>query len=341
MHKEKPEGAKKEGPTSQEIKKKYGLDKHKSSDFLTQMEKEFMKVDKKLTRITNYEKMKAEGKLLNEEMEDLISRKDQFLLTVKSYQTALNAYQKSTETPQPAAGKDMSEESKAKSLSTSELKKLSYFLAVTEVLKSEASPNPFGTFPEPRKYELLRAVNKVTNFKENTCLAVMAAEIAAVLGGLLRNGELSDTLNQIMGNNQVTGMMFRLGKTDAGAGIQAPTEVKPTLKKISKEELIHDQNVPAQKPDEAKKGKTWADEAPDDSDEEEKEPDGQQEEKEEDDGFEVVLSKEDARKAKGDEERPQRGRGRGRRRGRGGYDSRDEGEFRGERRGRRVRGRRG
>eukprot|EP00826_Nyctotherus_ovalis_P035659 TRINITY_DN3079_c0_g1_i3.p1 TRINITY_DN3079_c0_g1~~TRINITY_DN3079_c0_g1_i3.p1 ORF type:complete len:321 (+),score=77.36 TRINITY_DN3079_c0_g1_i3:47-964(+) len=301
-------------------------DRYTSSNFLTQMEKEFMKIDKKLTKIANYEKMRAEGKLLNEEIEDLISRKDQFLLTIKSYQTALNAYQKSMEALPPVAGKDMSEGSKAKSLSSSELKKLSYFFAVTEVLKAEVSPNPLGDLPEVKRRELLQVVNKVTNPREDTCLAVMAAEVAGVLGRLLRNSEASDTLNQIMGNNSLTGMKFRFGKTDAGAEIQANTQ------RISKDELIHEQNVPVQK--------TWAEEAPDDSEEEDKEPVEQQEEKE-DDGFEVVLSKEDARRAKDEGERPQRGRGRGRRRARGGYESREEGEFRSERRGRRQRGRRG
>lgn len=351
MQKEKPEGGKKEGTIIQDVVKKYGLDKYPESEFLKQMEKEYVKVEKKLIKINNYEKMKSEGKPLNEEMNDLIARKDQFLLTINAYKTALGAYKRSMETTESSSNpsKDMSEETKSKTLSSAELKKLSYFFAITEVLKSEVNPNPLSSLPEKKKGELLRAVHKIVDTREDTCLAVMAAEISGMLSELLKNGENSETLNQIMGNNKVTGTMFRFGsaKTYLSSGTEPSAETRPTapIKKQPKEEgeLVHEKSVPVKEASEPKKKEIDWNDASEGEDDKEEEEEEQKVEENEDDGFEVVLSKEAVRQAKGEEEETNKPRGRYRgRRGRGrGREWRGEGEprgeYRGERRGRRYR----
>lgn len=349
MKKEQTEGGKKEGNNIQEIEKKYGLDKYKKSEFLKQMEKEFTKIDKKLVKINNYEKMKSEGKHLNSEMEEVIAKKEQFLLSIKAYKTALDAYQRvdsATEnTPQPKSAKDIesadviNEESKTKGFTSAEPKKVYYFLAIIEVLKAEVSPNPLSNLSEEQKDKLLKTINRITNPKEFITLAAMAAEISNVIASLSENEELSDILDQIMKDNEVTGMKFRFTSAKSpSTGAQPTAEPKAAIKKQFKEESepVKEKSVPIKEYNEPKKETTWADDESNEADENEEKEERKKLEGSEDDGFETVLSREDARKLK--EEGPSnRGRGRGRR-GRGrGRDWDNESE----RRPRRFRNRRG
>lgn len=356
MQKEKSDAAKKEGGNlSQDIEKKYGLNKYRRDEFLKLMEKEFIKLDKKLTRIANYEKMKSEGKTLNEEMEELISRKNQLLQTVKVHKKTLDIYQKSTEisdeNPKLTNTNVAKEEPKAKAVTTSELKKLSYFFAVAEVLKRKVSSNPLANLTGSKKEELTQMVDKIMNPKEETCLAVMAAEISGVLSSLLRNNEAANTLNQIMGSNEITGMRFRFikGETKSFSGSQPPPEI---FKRSTKEEVaepIHEKSAIPKEPskeemsvktEEHKKESAWADMVSDDDDKSGE--DGEEEKEEENDGgdgFEIVLSRSEARKMRMEQNLLQRGRGRGNRgrgrgRGRSNYGGAEEGEFRGGRGGR-------
>jgi hypothetical protein len=342
MQNEKTEGGKKDGGSIQDVEKKYGLDKYEKSEFLKQMEKEYVKIDKKLVKISNYEKMKSEGKELNAEMEELIAKKDQFMLTIKSYKTALDAYQRTIsgtdDISQPKSGKDMGEEAKGKTLTSAELKKINYFFAIVEVLKAEVNPNPLSYLPEGKRSELLEMVNRITDCKEDTCLAVMAAEVSNILSRLLRNGELSDTLNQIMKDNKVTGMKFRFSSAKGipSTATHSTTEGKPGTRKQPKEEseMVQEKSGAIKESNEPRKGNAWADDISNESEDSEEE----KVEEKEDDGFETVLSKDEARRLKEEEGSPNTGRGgeRGRRRGHGRGR-----EWRGEGRPRGFRGRRG
>ena len=371
----------------QDIEKKYGLDKYEKTEYVARMAKEFVKYDEKLTRISNYENMLKEGKPLNKDMTDLMSKKDQFKSLLDSFKVALEIYGKSrtkgSEAPAQAAPvveptKDIKAEidTKPKEFTDTTAKKLGYFFAIASTLmeKDKASSNPLMNLPALQQAELVKLFKTLTHIPEEkeTTLAEEATQAAAIIANLLKPGQEADILDQIMGNNPVTGMKFRITASKVqpakeysttqpiSVGKDAPVEVPkkeaPAPQPV-KEPVVVKEEAPAKAPVEApkpkeevapnkgeeEKGGSWAEAG---VGEEEEEEEGKHEEPKEaaaapeehkpkEDEFEIVLSKSEERKKRIEDRGRYRAAGRVRRGGFGG----GRGDFRGVRRGAAPRGR--
>ena len=76
----------------QEINQLYGLDKYPKDDYTQAMFKEFRKYGTKLLKIANYEDMKKRGIQLQQDIKDLMSKKEQFQSHLSSLQHSLDLY---------------------------------------------------------------------------------------------------------------------------------------------------------------------------------------------------------------------------------------------------------
>ena len=84
------------GAGTQEIDKQFGLESYEKTEFVKQISKEFWKHGKKLQKIAQYEEMLKQGKTLNKEMQELLTKKEPLTKHLESLKLALDIYQKAS-----------------------------------------------------------------------------------------------------------------------------------------------------------------------------------------------------------------------------------------------------
>jgi len=339
------------GVIFQDIEKKYNLNDYKKTEYLKRMIKELAKFDKKLVKIENYEKMEKEGKILNDEMRELISKKKGFEKHIESLKIALNIYQQTLDvedepqakTPLIDFQKDIKVEvdKQVKEFTGEVVTKLSYVFAFGRTLseKNNLIVNPFAEMPEEKRKLISEIYNAFTSLPRDkeTSLAEEARKTANAIKKLLKPNDPSNFITGLAGENELMQKKFTFPypRENEYTIIQSVSilkdEVKekqpePVLEEISKvqEEPITESSKPTnkeihQEPEKEKEVQdTWAEREIDSEKEEHqeeeeqnvKEEDGfefpKQEEEEEE--FETVLSKHQARRARGEERGTRRGK---------------------------------
>lgn len=362
----------------QDIEKKYNLGGCKKTEYFKRMLKEFAKFDKKLVKIENYEKMEKEGKSLNEEMRDLISRKQAFQKHIETLKIAMDIYQQSlavedeplASVPPTDFQKDIKGEveTQIKGYKENVVKKLSYFFAFGRALaeKNNLTTNPLaGMSEETRKLisEMYQAFISLPRGEE-TSLTEEAKKTASGLRQLLKTNDLSSFIGEIAGENDLTQMKFSLiNPRENEYGTAQPVSIlrdepqervpEPVPEDIPepKEEPIveaakpikesYPEPEPEPEPQREEPHDSWANKVSDE-DEPQEEPQNVEGEDEfvfpkkvvEEEEFETVLSKDEARKAKEEEEKARGGK-RGRFAGRRPRGNKEDGRGRGQGQGRR------
>lgn len=212
------------GMIFQDIEKKYNLNKYKKTEYLKRMVKEFAKFDKKLVKIENYEKMEKEGKILNEEMKELISKKKGFQNHIDSLKTALDIYHQSltvedeplTKIPPTDSQKDIKAEvdKQVKEFKRDMVTRLSYFFAFGRTLaeKSNLTVNPFARMSEERRNIVSGMFKAFTTLPRSqmTSLAEEARKTGNAIKQLLRSNDPSSFISALAGENELTQMTFTL-----------------------------------------------------------------------------------------------------------------------------------
>lgn len=152
-----------------DVDKQYELDKYQKNEYSSLMIKEFRKYGKKLAKIANFEQMLKEGKTLNQEMKDLLSKKDQFNSHLTSLKAALDMFEKSQIQLPGAVPQEKPKEMKnemqenIKEICERNEKRLGYFLAIAASLNNkDLIPNPFNTskIPTPEQQVALNKLYK-------------------------------------------------------------------------------------------------------------------------------------------------------------------------------------
>ena len=212
---------KKEGPISmQDVEKKYGFDKCEKSEFANQMIKEFMKLEKKLAKVSNFEKMKKEGKELNEEMIQVIGKKQEFIDHIKQLRKITDIYVKvspsrSEESKEPTIQEVKIEaEKKAAEARNEELKRLSQFFIVAEMIKEKdhISPTPLAKVPKEKQEEILNYYNKIVKLTRGKDITMTeeAEKIMMAVQELLRKDDQAKYIARVMGNPSISEIKFKI-----------------------------------------------------------------------------------------------------------------------------------
>jgi hypothetical protein len=361
-----------------DVDKEYELEKYGKSEFVLQVQKEFRKYGKKLSKIASYEVMEKEGKPLNQEMKELMAKKEQFNNHLKSLKSALDLFAKSgtvmsTQEQLPVTKDTKLElQDRIKEATEKASKRLSFLMAIASTLQHKnLLLNPFGhsSFPTPEQIAAFQKLYKsVVSIREDNeiTLAEEARRIFEDLNKFLAGSnegidlgegrkpsyaELLSVVDQIAENKEISELLrFKVIKKDEAyvqPAVSKPQYVEAPAPKVTREERAPvpvPEPVRVQPPHKQEETKSsWAAEV--EEDEEPKVPEKKPEpEIEEPKPAEVVEEKpkepawEKVMDKKDKRQERMADRERRYRRGRGGY-GRGEG-FRGERRDRRG-GRRG
>lgn len=213
------------GSIFQDVEKKYGLNKYKKTEYLKRMLKEFAKYDKKLVKIDKYEKMQKEGKVLNEEMLGLISKKPGFLSHIDSLKVALDIYNQSLtvedEPLAPVSSTDIQKNIKTevevqmKEFTESAMKKLSYFFSIARVLaeKDRIDANPLAEVSVTKQKSISEMYKELTTLPrdEETSLAEESKKVAKIFDQILKADNSTAFIGEFM-DNEVAEMKFTVKK---------------------------------------------------------------------------------------------------------------------------------
>lgn len=213
---------KESGANIQDIEKKYGFNSCKKTEYAKRLLKEFTKFDKKLVKIDNYEKMKSNGKALNEEMLGLISRKPDFENHIKSLKVALKHYKESLRVEdEPLAvvqPGDVERDVKTRlnEFSSEIVKRLSQFFAVACILdkKDHLNPNPLSNVPEGDAEAIQKIYSTITSLPQNgeAVLNEKINCISTLMNQLINGEELANIIEKILGENNIKETQFTIKK---------------------------------------------------------------------------------------------------------------------------------
>jgi hypothetical protein len=216
---------KESGAIFQDVEKKYGLAKYKKTEYLKRMLKEFVKYDKKLVKIENYEKMQKEGKVLNEEMLGLISKKKEFLAHLDSLKVALEIYNQSlTVEDEPLAPvsstdiqKTMSDvEKEMEELMETVSTKLGRFFTVGRVLaeKDRIDIYPLAEMSAAKQSAVSETFKELTTLlrEEETTLAHEVQKASQLFNQLLKADNIIPSIEEVINNGDVADVKFTVKK---------------------------------------------------------------------------------------------------------------------------------
>ena len=349
------------GAGTQEIDAQYGLDKYPKTEFVKQICKEFWKNGKKLQKIATYEEMLKQGKTLNKEMQELITKKESLSKHLESLKSALEIYHKSgvklgePEVVAPDTTKEVEE--KVKEFISQASKKLGFFFTIAFTLseKERISSLPLEKLPSEEQGKLCKLYKEIVQVQEDkeTTLESEAMRSAALISGFLQKSE--DTVAAIMNDKSIIEYHYKISapklpanqysvsqpisigknvvpevpKKEEPAPIQEPVKIVAAPVKEPELKVVPEVKPPVES--------SWIEGAEPDEEEPEVAPEMKPYQPEteavapEEDEFEIATDKSEERKkqmAQGASQVRGRGRGRGRgfRRGRGEF----RGEYRGE-----------
>jgi hypothetical protein len=204
------------------VEHKYGLHLCEKTEFVKQMLKRLTKYEKKLMKIENYEKMHSEGKNLSKEVFELIKKKQSFIEYLSSLKDVVDIYVKtSSQYTQSVidAIKDTIKaevEEKAKQFKEEELKKLSDFFVVAEMLKEKdhISPTPLVKVPKNKEECIMNNYTKLTNLTLNkeTTMKEETKKVNELLCDLLKDEEMNGYIESMMRNEEVADMEFKISE---------------------------------------------------------------------------------------------------------------------------------
>lgn len=334
----------------QEVEKKYGLDRCEKTEFVKQMTKELTKLEKKMAKIENYEGMRKEGKALNKEMLELIEKKQTFIDHLKILKGVMDTYVKAQDKPfevvDPEKIRDDTKaemERLATKRRSEELRRLSQFLVIAEVLKEKdhISPIPLTKVPPQKQEEILNNFNSVATLTRNreTNIEEEVEKLAQLLQKLM---ERNDYVESVVRNAEVTRSKFKISEGPEQEFVMLqPADKLEMSEKVPEEPAQHEpdsktkEEPPAKSADQPRKEEVKATKEPrkeprkEARKESKKEPRREDEKKapkqiaeeeqprnseeQEEEEFEVAMSKAQKR-----EMNARQGRGQGQRRGRKG-----------------------
>lgn len=201
------------------VEHKYGFDLCEKTEFVKQMIKEFTKYEKKLAKIYNYEKMLAEGKILNKEVQELIGKKQSFIDHLRSLKEVTDIYVKTSSkyTEAVEAIKDNAEaEKEVKKFREEELKKLSDFLIMAKMLneKDHISPTPLTRVPKEKQEDILNCYTKLTKLTHNKDITMRgeAESLRKTIYELLTDKDMTEHIERTMGSALIADVKFRISE---------------------------------------------------------------------------------------------------------------------------------
>jgi len=204
----------------QEVEKKYGLDNCEKTEFVKYLIKGVTKIEKKMSKIENYETMKKEGKNLNKEMVELIEKKQSFIDHLKILKEVVDAYVKYKEKPTEVIDpekirQDTKTEVKRQILEThkQKLKNLSQFFIIALMLKEKdhISPTPLTKVPAQKQEEIMSSFNNVVTLSRNK-ETNMLQEVEKLIGIFNNLMEKDTYISNIMDNTEVSKSEFKINE---------------------------------------------------------------------------------------------------------------------------------
>lgn len=204
------------------VEHKYGFDLCEKTEFVKQMIREFTKYEKKLAKIDNYEKMIADGKSLSKEVHELIKKKQSFIDHLRSLKEVTDTYVKTSNKHTEAVLEAVKDKIKAevekeiKELRERELKKLSNFLVIAEMLneKDHISPTPLTKVPKEKQENILNSYTKLVKLTHNKDITMKgeAESLRETIRKLLANEDMTKYVEGIMGSVSVADVKFRINE---------------------------------------------------------------------------------------------------------------------------------
>lgn len=202
----------------QEVEKKYGLNKCKKTEFVKQMIREFAKYERKLAKIENYETMRKEGKELNKEMLELIEKRPSFVNHLKILKNVMDTYIKTQEkqgsSPEVTKEDIKAEiERQANETRNEELRRLSHFFVIAQMLKEKdhISPTPLTKVPQQNQEEILSKYNNIVTLSRNKEITMLdeAGKLMDIFNILM----LKDNyIESVMSNISIAGSKFKINE---------------------------------------------------------------------------------------------------------------------------------
>jgi hypothetical protein len=338
-----------------DVNKEYDLAKYKKDEFTQLIFKEFAKYGKKLGKIAGFEEMRRQKKPLLPEMEELLTKKDQFKNHLDSLKIALDLYVKGISMPvqQPKAPQPQPSVTDTKmelrealnKLCATSATRLGNFFALAKTLSIKESAVSSLNLTPAQKDALTKIFKGITLIEEddNISLADEAKKSNLLLHKILT--ESTDLAIAEEGKKitfaELTSLVDKILEVPS-----MPHSIKPVAQPIAPAVPVRQEEPIAPKPKEIvqpkeSQEKVKVPQAEPEAEEEQKEPATNEpyvpliiEEKKKEPDFSYVPTEEEEKAQREYEKRP-RGRGRGRGQG---YGRRRGGD---QNRGRRYRGGRG
>lgn len=290
----------------QSTEEKYNLDNYKRTEFFKRIVKEITKHDKKLQKIENHEKLKAEGKPLSKEVQELISKKQDFVWQVKSLIRALDLYQEGIAIEEKSIRDGIITKFK-KDYEERLVRRLGYFFAAGRVLTEtrRVVPRPLGRMWGERQTavgELYRALTVLPR-GVLTSLAQEARKSSNALNKLLKGPyffleELADDTETIEAKFLVKNPKEEKYLYDIKQSA-APSIKKQKEEPVAKSKFSNFFDLESEDSEEIKHGSGEKVSEASSDEAEQKEPEDviyASNKSEEEEEFEIVISKSEARK---------------------------------------------
>lgn len=200
------------------VEAKYGFDKCEKTEFVKQMTKEFIKYEKKLAKIQNYQQMEQDGKTLSKEVLEFIQKKQSFIDHINSLKNVTDVYVKTSSNHTDAVLKALKEEVERKETEfrEKELKKLADFFVVAEMLKEKdhISPTPLIKVPKEKQEVILTKYIELVRLTHNkdTTMNEEAVKLKGLFDELLKNEEMKTYVEKVMENAKVADVKFKISE---------------------------------------------------------------------------------------------------------------------------------
>eukprot|EP00826_Nyctotherus_ovalis_P042115 TRINITY_DN429_c0_g1_i2.p1 TRINITY_DN429_c0_g1~~TRINITY_DN429_c0_g1_i2.p1 ORF type:complete len:384 (-),score=133.73 TRINITY_DN429_c0_g1_i2:75-1226(-) len=189
--------------------KKYKLGNYEKTQFFNKITKEITKFDKKLKKIENHEKLKKEGKTLSKEVDELISKKQDFKWHVELLKKALELCQEGITLEEKNIRDSLASKFK-KDYEEKMVKRLSYFFAAGRVLAEtrRVIPRPLDSMWDERQKLVNELYGALTDLPRGveTSLAQEAKKSSDALKKVLKDSYLF--LEELAGDKETIEKKF-------------------------------------------------------------------------------------------------------------------------------------
>jgi len=260
------------------VEQKYGFDKCGETKFVKQLIKEFVKCEKKLVKIENYQKMSEESKQSSKRVLKFIEKKQSFLDHIASLRRVTDLYLRACNNHAEAILQAFQKqvktevEGKEKEFREKELQKLSNFFVVAAMFKEKdhISPTSLIKVPKEKQEVIMNKYLELTKLTHNneTTMKKEAKKLREKFIELLKNKEIESYVEDILRNGFMVDEKFKINEVPEYDFVMLQPadrlEMSDEVKAKAKTQVLIKPNTtlphPEAKKEEAKKsGKTTGD----------------------------------------------------------------------------------